>query len=628
MPATRFLSCLLVVICLLTAGPAWSFDADDLNDPKVVEAFVDGVVKPVMAEEHSASGVVALMKDDQIIFTKGYGFQNIEERIPVDPAVTLFRPGSISKLFTWISVMQLVEQGMLDLDVDINTYLKAFQIPDTFPGQPVTLRHCMTHTAGFEDAMLGFMIFEDPAKILPLAEALKRYQPRRINPPGAECAYSNYATSLAGLVVANVSGLSFPDYVQKNIFDVLGMNQSTFEEPLPEAFEQNMAVAYKYQNGRYVSRPFELITNFTPAGSVSSTATDMLKFGAALLDGGCLNGACILQPATLEEMNRDQFTYDKRLNGIGLGFLHFPYSDTNTFGHDGATTAFFSHLGITPSADVVIFASFSGPGGWKTYHHLSVEFYREFFPKEPFQDTPPPGFADQAAKFGGTYLSWRGSFSTIEKLMGLMGQVAVTPTDDGALMIGEDRFIEVEDLLFRNVENGDLVAFDENEQGQIIGLTLDGMPFFSAFKTSFQATKTFNFSLLALSVIVFLAVVLRFLYQREHYRLLPFAEKRAVRAAFLAAVSHLWVLIFGAIVMTTLQEKLLSGIPTLFKFWLVFPIIATLATAFLLYHVVLVWKNTLLKGWFARTRYSIVGLCALFMAWFYFYWNILGFRYF
>ncbi|MCH8303283.1 MAG: serine hydrolase, partial [Proteobacteria bacterium] len=135
-----------VATALLFVIPVQAFNADDLNDPKVVEAFVDGVVKPLMAEGHSPSGVFVLMKDGEVILQKGYGWQNVEERIPVDPARTLFRPGSISKLFTWVSVMQLVEQDRLDLDADINNYLKTFQIKDTFPGQPITLRHCMTHT--------------------------------------------------------------------------------------------------------------------------------------------------------------------------------------------------------------------------------------------------------------------------------------------------------------------------------------------------------------------------------------------------------------------------------------------------------------------------------------------------
>lgn len=617
-----------VATALLFVIPAQAFNADDLNDPKVVEAFVDGVVKPLMAEGHSPSGVFILMKDGEVILQKGYGWQNVEERIPVDPARTLFRPGSISKLFTWVSVMQLVEQGRLDLDADINNYLKTFQIKDTFPGQPITLRHCMTHTPGFEDGFLGYLIIEDPENIISLADAMKKYQPERVNPPGVKGAYSNYCTSLSGLVAANVSGVSFNDYVETNIFNVLGMDNSSFDEPLPVRLEQNMAVAYKYEAGKYVARPYELITNFTPAGALAATAGDMLKFGGALLNGGSYNGRRILKAATLDQMKMSHFTYDDRIKGIGLGFLHYPWGDTDTFGHDGGTTAFFSHFGITPSANLVIFFSFSGPGGGKVYVTLTREFYQEFFALPAHSDTPATDFDERADRFAGTFISWRGSFSQIEKILGLLGQVTVAPDGQGGLMIGERRFVEIGDRLFRDVENGDLVAFQENDQGDIIGYVQDGLSIISMYKAGGQTSQAFNFGLLGLAVIVFLAVLLRYLYQRDRLRALQAADKSANRAAALAAASHLWVLIFGAVVAVAVGDQFMARIPLLFKLWLIFPIIASLASFYLLYQGVLVWKNGLLAGNFGRIRYSIVSLCALFMTWFYYYWNILGFNYF
>jgi len=618
----------LLAAALLFTIPAWALDANDLNDPKIIEAYVDGVVKPLMTEGHSPSGVFALMKDGEVIFRKGYGWQNVEERIPVDPITTLFRPGSISKLFTWVSVMQLVEQGRLDLDADINTYLETFQIKDTYPGQPVTLRHCMTHTPGFEDGFLGYLIIEDPENVIPLADAMKKYQPERVNPPGVVGAYSNYCTSLSGLVVANVSGVSFNDYVEQNIFSVLGMDDSSFDEPLPDRLEKKVAVAYKFEAGKYVARPYELITNFTPAGALAATAEDMLKFGAALLNGGSYNGGRILQPETLDEMNKSHFTADNRLKGNGLGFLHYPWGDTDTFGHDGGTTAFFSHLGITPSANLVVFSSFSGPGGGKIYSILSREFYQEFFALPAHHDTPPTDFNDRVDRFAGTFISWRGNFSKIEKLIGLVDQKTVAADGQGGLMIGEQRFIEIGDRLFRNVENGDLVAFQENGQGDIIGYAQNGLSILSMHRAGWQSSKAFNFGMLGIAVIVFLAVFLRYLYQRDRIRALPAADKRATRTVVVTAVSHLWALVFFAIVMMAVGDQLMASIPLLFKFWLIFPIIATLASFYLLYQVVLVWKNGLLAGKFVRIRYSIVSLCALFMCWFYYFWNLLGYQFF
>ena len=175
---------MLAALVLLGTGPSYAAEVPDVTNPAVVEAFVDGVVKPAMKQHHSPSGVVTVMKGGEIIFAKGYGYIDVEKRIPVNPQTSLFRPGSISKLFTWVSVMQLVEQGKLDLDGDVNQYLKTFQVKDSWPGKPVTLRHIMTHTAGFEDGFLGYLIIDDASRIMPLSQALAKYQPERVNARG------------------------------------------------------------------------------------------------------------------------------------------------------------------------------------------------------------------------------------------------------------------------------------------------------------------------------------------------------------------------------------------------------------------------------------------------------------
>ena len=254
--------------CLLTIGTHGA----DLEDRAALEGYIDGIVIPLMKNENSPSGTVAISLGGELIFAKGYGFENIENRVPVDPARTLFRPGSVSKLFTWTAVMQLVEQGELDLDTDVNTYLQSFRIKETFD-KPITLRHILTHTPGFEDGGLGYLIIDDPEKTISLREAMQRYQPERINPPGVQTAYSNYATALAGLIVENVSGLPFNDYVQQNILDPLGMSNSTFAEPLPAHLADRMATSYKLETGAFDEKPFEIAANFGPAGALSATAT-------------------------------------------------------------------------------------------------------------------------------------------------------------------------------------------------------------------------------------------------------------------------------------------------------------------------------------------------------------------
>src|SRR5436305_10468138 len=190
-----------------------------------VSAFLDGIMPQQLAREDIAGAVISVVKDGKVLFAKGYGYSDVEKKKPVSPEDTLFRPGSISKLFTWTSVMQLVEQGKLDLDRDVNDYLD-FKIPATYP-KPITLRNIMTHTAGFEESVKELFVPED-AKPLPINDYLPRHIPKRIFAPGTTPAYSNYAATLAGYIVERVSGRPFNDYVTENIFNPLKMSHSTF----------------------------------------------------------------------------------------------------------------------------------------------------------------------------------------------------------------------------------------------------------------------------------------------------------------------------------------------------------------------------------------------------------------
>jgi len=203
-----------------------------------VDVWLDGYLPYALRTADIPGAVVTVVKDGQLLTARGYGYADVEKKTPVDPERTLFRPGSVTKLVTWTAVMQLVEQGKLDLDKDVNTYLD-FKIPD-YDGKPITLRQIMTHTAGFEEAIKG-LIFSDPAHLLPLGDYLKRWTPKRVFAPGTTPAYSNWATSLAGYVVERVSGEKFDDYCDKHIFAPLGMTNSTMRQPLPAALTGQMA---------------------------------------------------------------------------------------------------------------------------------------------------------------------------------------------------------------------------------------------------------------------------------------------------------------------------------------------------------------------------------------------------
>jgi len=322
---------LLCLLALFDSGPASAQEGvvpaqqEGPTDPAELEAFLDTLMAEQMEEHHIPGAAVAVVKDGELFFAKGYGLADIEAGIPVDPEKTLFRIGSGSKLFTATAVMQLVEQGILDLDEDVNTYLD-FEIPDSYP-EPITLRHLLSHTAGIDvsDLNIGAPSADE---LLPTGEWLRANLRERIRPPGQVPAYSNYGLTLAGYIVELVSGISYEQYIEENILEPLGMEHTTARQPLPVNLAPDYYTGYLYADGEYQSvhelglsdTEFENVT-VVPAGAVSASATDMARFMIAHLQDGRYSDediaeARILDEATAQQMHSTLSTYDPRLKRI------------------------------------------------------------------------------------------------------------------------------------------------------------------------------------------------------------------------------------------------------------------------------------------------------------------------
>jgi CubicO group peptidase (beta-lactamase class C family) len=238
---------------------AAALTGDDVN------AWLDGYMPYALNTADIAGAVVAIVKDGKILTERGYGYSDIAKRVPVDPKLTLFRPGSVSKLVTWTAVMQLVEQGKINLDADVNQYLD-FKIPPR-EGKPVTMRNLMQHVAGFEEQAKN-ILSEDP-KAPGFESLLKQWVPERVFVAGGTPAYSNYGASLAGYIVQRLSGESFDDYVDKHIFAPLDMKHSSFRQPLPADLAPLMSKGYLLASGE--PHVFEIVGP-APAGAMSTPA--------------------------------------------------------------------------------------------------------------------------------------------------------------------------------------------------------------------------------------------------------------------------------------------------------------------------------------------------------------------
>lgn len=401
-----------------------------------VEAWTDGFMPYALQRGDVAGAVVVVVKDGQVLFRKGYGYADVAARTPVDPERTLFRPGSVSKLVTWTAVMQQVEQGKIDLDADINTYLD-FEIPP-FEGQPVTMRQVMTHTTGMEETA-RLLITADEKHLLSLGDTLKHWVPTRIYAPGSTPAYSNYATALAGYVVERVSGLSFDDYLDQNIFAPLEMKHSSFRQPLPPELLAQMSKGYG-KGSDDKDQPYEFI-NLAPAGSLAATGTDMARFMIAHLQKGAYGDARILEAGTAEQMHDTALTVIPSLNRMVLGFYETNINGHRSISHGGDTQWFHSYLHLFPDDNVGLFVSVNSGGKEGASGAIRGALFNEFAERYlPGPDPAGEGVDAETAKLhaqqiAGLYENSRRAETSYVTFAYATGQLKVLPTEDGSILV-------------------------------------------------------------------------------------------------------------------------------------------------------------------------------------------------
>jgi CubicO group peptidase (beta-lactamase class C family) len=605
------------------------------TDPAQLETFLDGVMAAHLKAHHVPGAVVAVVKDGALFFAKGYGYADLEEGIRVDVERTLFRPGSVSKLFTWTAVMQLVEDGRLSLDTDVNEYLD-FEIPATYP-QPITLAHLMTHTPGFEDHGQGLFALQEE-DLVSLEAYVKSFVPARVYPPGEVEAYSNYGTALAGYIVQRVSGEPFEAYVEGHIFEPLGMDRSTFRQPLPSELAPDMARGYGYARGAYLPGDYELIAG-RPAGSMTSSATDMARFMIAHLQGGRYGSERILDAVTVAEMQEAQYVPDPRSSGIGYGFFRSSLNGRRIVSHEGDTFLFHSGLYLFPEENVGLFVSYNSAGGSAARVELLKAFADRYFPApEPQPVEPPADFRSRVDAYTGEYYLARANYTSAEKLVTLFQVIRVAVGPEGHLVIdalGEtDQYVEVEPGLVRQTRGEDRVIFILDEDGQVTRALPADIPPFTLFKAPWYATLTFSSVLLIGGLVLFLLTlvgwgVAYFVTRARDREALPSPPARLARwvAAGFVVLSVVFLVglftIMGNVNPTYgVPDVFFGEAPGLSALTALTVVLVALAAAMVVM-TVLAWVRGF-WSWFGRGWYTLVTLMALSWVWLLAYWNILG----
>ncbi len=455
-----------------------------------LEPFVDGVVASFMSQEQIAGVQVAVVRDGETLLVKGYGIDSVEPRRVVDPQQSLFRIGSISKTFTWLSIMQLVERGELKLDDPVNDHLPdALDVPDGGFEQPIRIVDLMNHTAGFEDIVQGLFVAEG-ATLLPLQEQLRVRRPQRVREPGKLMAYSNYSTALAGAIVAEVSGTDYESYVERNILVPLGLAHTTFREQyeptqgLPQPISADLATRLaqniEMRNGAWQTIPHEHIVSMAPAGAAVSTAEDMASYMLALLDPARLEAAGVLRTETFARMREPSFQSAPGMPAIHHGFFNAPLGVTTQLGvdnlsHSGATLHFRSFMVVTgdlgEQGTLGVFIAANSATAMTLVQALPERIVARYFPPAS-QAAPavPDGDASRVQQYAGQYRTARRSYAQFEKIINVSA-VDVTATPDGYLVMNLGgrplRFVEIGEDLFRQSDGDTMIAFVRDERGRI-----------------------------------------------------------------------------------------------------------------------------------------------------------------
>ena len=601
-----------------------------------LEAFFDGII-PLQLERSDVAGAsVLVMKDGSDLLRKGYGFSDLLKKKPVDPETTMFRLASISKLFTWISVMQLAEQGKLDIDADVNQYLD-FQIAPAF-GKPIKLRNLMTHTGGFEEEVRDILLI-DPKQAMPLREFLIENQPRRIFPPGEVPAYSNYGVGLAGYIVQRVSGELFEQYVAEHIFKPLGMKHSSFQQPLAEDLSSFPSDGYRANTER-PAVGFEIF-NPAPAGGVSSSASDMGRFAQALLNGGELDGHRILKSETLNAMWTRQFGTTDALPAMCMGFYQTWRNGLQFIGHGGDLIAFHSLFLLEPKEKLVIFISYNSAGSAnKTRAEIMNAFADRYYPysqKPDFQKVSP----EELTGIAGIYQSTRRSESNKLKIGSLIGQGEATVDKDGVMRV--DEFKDLRGHVWKWKLVGKDLWQEEDDQGRLfavrdtsgkivrIAVSFAGVQF---ERVSWYENGKMILPILTGSLVIVLAVIAASLLRLGRRILLskrpPLKQQpgsvRLPLGARLSAAAWIILTIGTAVLMSRLENETMLPTRTIDKYFVLMNLVTGIAiflSIFSVYAGLRVWRLPDIR-FISKFKFSLVASACIFLTWFSIHWHLVG----
>jgi CubicO group peptidase (beta-lactamase class C family) len=532
-----------------------------------VKAWLDGLLTYGLKSGDIAGVAVAVVKDGQVLFQGGYGYADIEKKTPMDAERVMVRIGSTSKLFTWTAVMQQVEQGKLELDRNVDDYLD-FKVSPT-NGKPITLLDLMHHRGGFEEGLKDILAI-DPARLQTTETYLKEHPRPLLFAPGTVPAYSNYGTALAGYIVERISGEPYERYIDKHILLPLGMENTTFDQPLPERFKGQVALGYRAAS--MPAEAYELIVT-RAAGSATATAADMARFMLAHLQNGRLGEAQILREETAQRMHSPSQAALPGFSTMAHGFFHGTHNGRTAIGHGGDTVMFHSELNLLPEEGVGIFYSFNSRGRDEAVYALRASLFNQFmdryFPRAGTLEEPPAlaSAAVDAQRIAGRYESSRRIEHGFLSIFYLLQQTVISANPDGTISApkafepGEARFRAVAADIWREIGGSRQLALRNIDGVKTVIDSEDPTSVLQAVPGRRSASLNLTVLLGSVAILIFTLILWPAVYLlRRRYQRLPAysVEVRRLRLFLRIAVVFdlLWIVAWIMTLMPVLSLQL------------------------------------------------------------------------
>lgn len=483
---------LLAVASLAFAAQSGAIASDDAAAPagarvapgdvvpeQELAAFVDGLVRAGMLGLNVAGVEVAVVQRGRVVLQRGYGLANLDPVRPVDAQRTLFRIGSISKIFTWMLVMREVERGRLRLDAPVNDYLPdELKIPDQGFREPIRIIHLMSHAPGLASSSTGEFI-ADPNKILSLSDRLRVQFPPRVIEPGVISSYSDHGTELAGYIVARLNGVDFETLAEREIFTPLGLSHTTFRQPHPpredlaapmaQELAPDLSTGFGADGRDFTPRPFEY--TLAPSGSLSTTAADMARVMLLLLNDGSIDGVKLYEASTAAAFRTPIMDVPQGVNGWAHGFSQYSLpGGFRGYGHSGGMLSFLSNMVVVPELDLGVFVTTNTNTGWGLAERIPREIVERFYVAEAAPSRPRGSdeLVKNAAAYEGRFLTTMRAYSGLELFKYLLrSSGAVSVSSDGYLLAAGRKWVpEAMPARFRTLDGVNVLQFEFDESGR------------------------------------------------------------------------------------------------------------------------------------------------------------------